>query len=364
MLVTLSQELVRLGCEVVVAAFRDSRNPHTEVVESVQRMGLPIRIIDCRGRWDANAVGQIRNALRQDKVDVLHTHGYKADLYGYAACWQRPRVLVSTCHNWPSRRALMRAYAVLDRLVLRAFDCVTTPSREVEKILNRSGIKPAKLSYIGNGVDIARYQNAPPTLRVELGCGTRPVIGFVGRMVPGKGGETLLNAAASVLSEFPHALFAFVGEGPLRTAWQAHAEGLGIGRQVVFTGERSDMPGIYSSLDMLVLPSFDEAMPMCVLEAQASATPVVATRVGSVPDVIVDGATGLLLEPGDAAGLSKSILRLLGDSKLKSELGRNGRARVSQAFSSNGMAQEYLGLYQKILGEAVVECSQAASLAK
>ena len=141
----------------------------------------------------------------------------------------------------------------------------------------------------------------------------------------------------------------FVGEGPARAGWEAAALKLGIASKVVFAGRRDDMPAVYASLDIVVLPSFQEAMPMCLLEALATARPVVATAVGAVPKVIVPGVTGLLCEPGDARALSMSLLRLLRDPELGRTMGNHGRAHVARHFAAEVVGRSYIDLYQEAL---------------
>jgi len=116
---------------------------------------------------------------------------------------------------------------------------------------------------------------------------------------------------------------------------------------------REDMPGVYASLDMLVLPSLIESMPMCLLEAMAAGKPVIATRVGAVSQLIRSEQFGLLLEPGDVGGLALAILRLLGDPQLACRLGKNGRARVAEHFSAEAMARNYIRQYQQVLASKV-----------
>jgi glycosyltransferase involved in cell wall biosynthesis len=355
MLLALARTLPSLGCGSIVGVFRDARSHGGELETRAAQLGLKVETVPCAGRWDWKAVGRIRKLVEVNGVDVLHTHGYKADVFGYAAAWLNRVALVSTCHNWPSRLLSMRAYAAIDRLALRHFDRVATASGPVAEILSRWKVPAHKLKTIPNGVDMEPFRQAAPSLRKELGGGSELLIGFVGRLVPGKGGALLLSAAQAVLAAFPNAKFVFAGEGPARAEWEALALKLGIASQVVFAGNRDDMPAFYASLDVVVLPSYNEAMPMCLLEALSAARPVVATAVGAVPKVIVPGVTGLLCEPGDANALSMAILRLLHDPELARALGSHGRAHVARHFAAQVVGRSYVGLYR----EALHDCGTA-----
>jgi glycosyltransferase involved in cell wall biosynthesis len=349
MLVALAQSLSKLGCQCIVGVFRDSRNPHTEVAEQARKRGLTVEIVPCSGRADWSAVRGIRKLLRKYRVDILNPHGYKADLYAFAAAWPGRAALAATVHNWPSTLLSMRAYAALDKLMLGRFNKVIAVSDFAAEILRRWNVEPSKLSMIANGVELERFGNAKETLREKIGRNGCALVGFVGRLVPDKGGADLLHAAKQVIAMCPKTLFVFVGEGPARTEWEKLAVELGIREQVVFTGACDDMPGVYASLDMVVLPSFAESMPMCLLEAMAAGRPVVATTVGSVPKLILPEETGFLVEPGDVNGLASAILRLLENPELAAQMGNSGRARIVDHFSAEQMARSYLRQYEEVL---------------
>ena len=235
-------------------------------------------------------------------MDVLHTHGYKADIYGLAARSQR-MALIATCHNWPDPHPVMRVYAMLDRWILKCFDKVAAVSEPVAEILRRSGVQGA--DAVPNGIDLARFAGASPALRPGVLDSCDRLIGFVGRLVKEKGGAVLLEAARRVLAERPKTGFVFIGEGPERAEWEKTAATLQIAGNVAFTGSRSDMPGVYASLDALVLPSLNEAMPMCLLEAMAAGCPVLATRVGSVEKLVIHDRTGRRCIPESAGGCGR-----------------------------------------------------------
>ena len=340
MLLALAEAQLRAGLHPIIGVFLDERERHVELFDRAAGLGIEAHLIPCDGRWDESAVDYIR-ALLDRQVTLLHCHGYKADIYGFAAAWRRKIPLISTCHNWPDRRLSMRAYAVLDRFILRWFDQVTTPSKYVAATLK-------KATVIENGIDAARFQNAEPSLRREL-ARHRILIGVVGRLVHEKGGEVFLRAAKTVLAANRSVGFVFIGDGPCRGAWEALAAGLGIREHLFFTGTRTDMPNVYASLDILVLPSLEEAMPMCLLEGLAAGLPVIATRVGEVPKLIASGVTGELIVAGDSKVLSAAILHFIDNLSEARSMGLNGQALVAGSFSSDVMARNYLSIYEKAL---------------
>jgi glycosyltransferase involved in cell wall biosynthesis len=352
MLIGLARALREQECRPIVGAFQDRRFPNAGIVEEAQRHSLEIELVPCAGRMDWKAVRRIRRLVQERRVDVIHAHGYKADCYAFAAALRGRAALFATSHNWPNRHPLMQAYARADRMVLRRFDGVGVVSEVVSSLLRRSGVPAERIAVVHNGVDVGAFRAARQRLRSERGWTQERLIGFVGRLVPDKGGDILLRAAQSVVAAYPDTRVVFVGGGPAREAWEALAAQLGIGSSVHFTGVRNDMPEVYASLDMVVLPSLIEAMPMCLIEAMAAGKPVIATRVGAVPKVVAPGVTGLLTHPGDVMALRWAILRLIEEPDLAHRLGANGAAQAAQHFSDTTMAQRYLALYERAIAHS------------
>ena len=171
MLVTLATALDKQGCRCIVGVFSDSRFHRTEVADRAHAQGLKVELVPCAGRCDWRVVRHIRNLLTRHSVDVLHPHGYKADLYAYVTAWPHRVATVATSHNWPNPLWSMRAYAVLDRWALRGFDRIAVVSDVVANILHHSGVRADKVCTIFNGVEIERFKSAQPTLRDEIASG-------------------------------------------------------------------------------------------------------------------------------------------------------------------------------------------------
>lgn len=250
------------------------------------------------------------------------------------------------------KRVWLSLYSLIDRILLRRSPRVVAVSDEIANSLHRIGVSPGKVSVIDNGIDTSTFASAEPTLRRDLQAGSVPIVGLVGRLTPQKGPDYLLQAASLGRREIPDALYVFVGDGPDKQNLHIMAERLSIADKVIFVGKRDDMPGVYKSLDVLVLPSRDEGMPMTVIEALAAGTPVIATRVGSVPKLIKDAQTGRLTAPGDIPGLAQAIIGMLGDSGFRQRCAAASRELVRQQYSADAMATRYLSLYAETLSAA------------
>lgn len=352
-MVSLSNQLEKLRVCSTIGVFENLKQPSLEVAEVARQRGLPVEIVSCKGRADWGAVRTIRNLARRERIDIIHTHGYKAHLYGYLAVSALPCSLVATCHGYHSAlpagiaRHRQRFYGLVERTLLRRFDQIVAVSADLASSLRQNGVIPEKLSVIENGVDIDRFGSVFPSTDLEIAKAGRLAIGLVGRLTEGKGHRQFFDAAKEILLQHQNILLLVIGDGPLKEPLETLARELGIETNIVFTGKRSDMAEVYAALDILVLPSLHEGMPMAILEAMAAKVAVIATRVGAIPHIILPERTGLLVEPGDVVGLREAICRLLQDASSRQSLGKVGSRFVREHYSASAMAGKYLNLYHK-----------------
>lgn len=204
---------------------------------------------------------------------------------------------------------------------------------------------------IYNGIDVKTFDaNKIPARRFLKGeC--KNIVGIVARLVPPKDLETLLDAFKRVLEFLPSAQLWLIGDGPLRGKLEARASQLGVNGSVVFLGVRNDIPALLSQCDIGVLSSCYEGLPNAILEYMAAGLPVIATRVGGIPDVVLDGETGLIVPPGDSGALSGALLSLLKDPLTAQGMGMAGRKRVEHYFTVERMVQENENLYLILCNE-------------
>jgi glycosyltransferase involved in cell wall biosynthesis len=200
-------------------------------------------------------------------------------------------------------------------------------------------------------VDLDRYNHQQPccTLHKDYSIPEdAPIVGVVARLEAEKGHRTLVEAWADVLKGVSNAWLLIVGEGSERDALEAQAEALSVSERIVFTGRREDVPAVTAALDVAVLPSYREAQGLSVLEAMALNRPVVASNVGGIPEMIEDGATGLLVPPGDSQALAAAIVRLLKDHPYADMLARGGHALVHDRFCIELMVSQISNIYDEV----------------
>lgn len=349
-LFNLAAEQLESGYRVLVCVFENTHNPHTEVATKVQAVGIPARMVAYRNRFDLRAAREIRGFLRAEQVQILHCHGYKADCYGYVAAWALPTKLVATCHNW-CRDSATAKYETVDKLILRAFDRVVGVNAQVADTLIRSGVASKKVRVIENGVALKS------NFAVGRDANVRGHLTFatIARLAPDKRICDFLMAAADVVRTHPNLHFLVVGEGPEHPSLHALVDSLSISKQVTFTGYVSDIDRILSLIDVLVLPSLNEGMPMSILEAMSAGKAVIATRIGGIPNVVLDQVTGLLVPPANVPALAAAMETMIGSPELSFRMGARGRELVEEKFSAKRMTSRYTEVYKELIGEKTIQ---------
>lgn len=329
--------------------------PPPGLAEDLTRAGVPWTQIRHLRRpvnpvADGRALWHLYRAIRRARVDIIHTHSSKAGFLGrLAARIAGASHIVHTPHGHvfegyfsPMVRS---AFIALERAAARFTDRIITLSDGEARDHLRHGIgRPEQFVTIPSGVDLDAVTAAPPVRPVSGG----PVIGAVARLVPIKGLQHLVDAAPQVLRHCAQARFLLVGEGEMRPALEEQARGLGLEDRITFTGYRPDAPSLLAGMDVFVLPSLNEGMGRVLVMAMALGKPIVATRVGGVPELLGDGEAGLLVPPGDPAALAEAVCSLLRDPTRAQGLGEAGRRRVHR-YSVEAMLDMLAKLYREVM---------------
>lgn len=327
---------------IVVFDHGEAKPPR--LYEVAKEQNLDCFLLPCLGRSDANVAPRLREIAQEFAADVVHAHGYKADVYSYFAFRKSPLPLISTCHTWHDTDAIGRIYGFLDRQVLKRFQATVAVSDDVKNRLLRSGVAAERVHSIPNGVDVVQYQ---PGGRGQHAASAN-VIGFAARLAPEKGLDTFAETAATLLRRRPDLIFHVAGDGPGREELEKHLQSLGILDRVHLLGRVEEMAAFYANIDILLSTSRSEGFPMSMLEAMASGVPVVATDVGDVSHLVRHGETGFLAAVNDVNVLSEGALRLMEDDSQRLQFATKARAVVLEEFSARRMAGRYLELYENV----------------
>ena len=241
--------------------------------------------------------------------------------------------------------------------ILKNADSFIAISQEIAAGLRSDGVRPEKIVRVMNFVDTVRFCpvncEERHMLKIALSADKNIVINFTGRIVERKGIDVLINAFAKArnLLQYSSALI-IIGAGSDEDKLRNLASKLGINNNVRFLGHSREVVKYYQASDIFVLPSYAEGMPNSLLEAMSCGLPVIASRIGGVVDVVEDGRSGILFEPGDVSGLTSAMIKLIADVELRQRLGAEARRRIVEGFSIERAADEYIKLYRKLIAHS------------
>ncbi len=311
--------------------------------------------LERRGRLDLRPWRVVVRMLRGG-VDVLHSHKFGSNVWAAALTTvARPPVFVAHEHSWSYSGDVFRG--LLDRRLIAArADAFVAVSRDDQRKMEEiERIPPEKTRFIPNGIELeAAPPNAGQRIRRELGLGAaQPVIGTVASLRSPKALDVLIEAALMLREEFADLAVLIVGGADPREAEEAvrlHelVDRLGAGETVRFLGLRDDVPSLLAALDIAVICSDNEGSPLSVMEYMEAALPVVATSVGGVPDIVVDGETGFLVPPRDPTGIAAAVRRLLAEPELARQMGGAGQRRRRAEFDLSATVRRVEQLYEEL----------------
>lgn len=321
-----------------------------EMADLVTALDIPVKVQRVRLRNLPRDLTALARWFRDENVAVVHTHMFSAAMWGrLAGLKAQVPVLVTTEHGkenwkkwWQSR---------LDRWLSGHTFRHIAVSEDVREIrMQRDGVPAERIVVVPNGVPIPGQvgdQAARNRVRREFGLAqNQPVMGSVGRMIAAKGYPVLLEALALARREIHELHWLQIGDGPDREDLKAQAAAMGLSGNITFAGRRTDIGDLLETMDVWVMSSIREGLPVALLEAMAAGKPIVATRVGGIPDAVEHRVSALLAEEGDPASLAQAIVRLFQDPELAAKLSAAAQARASAAYSISAVADQIESIYR------------------
>ena len=344
------------------------RHPRT-YAQALKDLGVVETCLDLRGRSDLPlGIFRLRALLRRDEASLVHTHLFFANIVGRLAACAAGLPVVSTLHDADYEPAVLQGspgLTPLKQALLCQVDRLTASASQAKVIAvseyvgasarRRLGLGPSRVEVIYNGIDTNIFHPSVrahrQAIRSALGLSESALVVIsVGRATPQKGQGTLLEAARLLLDRALDVHVLLAGDGPWRPRYEALARELGLQGRAHFLGDRPDVPALLGAADVLALPSLHEGFGLALVEALACGVPVVASRTGPIPELVREGETGFLIEPGNAAELAASLAVLLRDDGRRREMGEIGREDAVARFSLPGMVRQLEGLYERVAG--------------
>lgn len=322
-------------------------DPRGRLFQQSQALDVATMPLVVRNDLDLRPVPGLRRLIRREDYDIVHLHTKRAHAL---SLWlshsaSRPKYVVTRRMDYPESKSWYTRC-----LYNRKVDGVIAISKKISELLAEAGVERERIRLIHSGMDPKPFDRA--AVARELHPETI-VVGVAAVLEERKGHRFLLEAARQLKARGCNITYRIAGEGSLRKALEQTALRLGLKEDVEFLGFVTDMPGFLTNVDIVVLPSLLEGLGVSVLEAMAAGKAVIASRVGGLPELVIDGITGFLVEPRDVEGLAHAIAKLAGDRMLLQEMGQKGKQRLEKNFTMQRMARENEGYYYDLLAGTV-----------
>lgn len=340
---------ISVNCQLAIT--RESEGQNIEIYNRFQSLGFDAQQIKMRGRFDPRVIYKLSRLIKEEKIDIIHTHGYKSDILGLAAAKLAGIKAIATPHGFENSKDIkLQLFIRLGCLVLRSFDRVAPLSEELQSDMIRIKVKPFKTILIKNGVDLGeieleRKRVSSPLLHSK----SERAIGYVGQMISRKNVIDLIKTLDVLYKEHKDIRLILIGDGQKRIELENYAKTLESSSNIEFLGYRDDRLKLLKEIDLFCMTSSLEGIPRCMMEAMVMEIPVAAYNIPGVDKLIINEQTGLMADFGDIDSLKRCWERLLFNEDLARELGQNGREHVINNYSAKRMADEYTNLYQEVL---------------
>lgn len=351
-LVSVLPYLREQGIEVKLCTLNTRRD--SPLVEQFQQTGIERLDLGAKKMLDRTAWGKFNDLLDEQKIDLVHAQDQDTIVYAAAAHRRRKLPTVMSRHVLKEPADTWKE-AVRAKMVLVAakygYDRIVAVSEAVRQDFSKLAHVPlSKIETIYNGIDINSFntRHQRQAKRAEMGWSDEtPIVLMVAVLRRGKGHEVLFEAIPRLLEAIPNAKIKLVGDGEQDQI--LHQQAAAFNGVVEFLGQRMDVPELLGASDVLVLPSWSEALPTVLIEAGAASLPVVATNVGGTAEIVEDGKTGYVIPTGDAAQLAQRLIDLLQAPQQAQEMGQAAHQRVTALFSLEQQAKQTVALYERIL---------------
>lgn len=366
-LLALARHSQALGYEAIIGVLHDLRDPVPELYLQAEALGLKCHCFSANKRIDWQCITEIKTYIKENDIAILHTHGYREDIYAYLATNNVKKI--ATNHLWKRTNFMEKCYAVLDALALRSFHLTVGVSDNIVSDMQRYGLPKNRIKLIENGININEFTQVKSeelleSSRADMGVKNRTVITMISSLTIEKAHYVALEAfhqlitaqadrvdSESQTQPLPHLLI--VGEGDQKEKIESFIDQHELHDYITLLGKRSDVSKLLAITDIFLMTSNNEGLPMALLEAMAAGKAVIATQVGGITKLLneknVQSAPGIGTPPGDSSEIFKALSKLHNDPALRQQLGVNAQEAIIKHYSAQKMTEQYCELYTNLM---------------
>lgn len=338
--------------ENIVGSFSDKINYQSDLSKAAEKKGLLYKNIYLKGKFNPVNILTLAKILRSEKIDLIHSHGYKTNILGFFAGKISNTPLIVTNHLFKKSGRKLQLYHQADLFILKYIPKIIAVSDEIRDIFIEKGINKNKIIVIDNGINVKEIESKSKDKSIFKNINNLKgsiLIGCLGRLNVQKGFTYLLDAAKIVLNNYANIKFIIAGEGPQKNELIHKLKDLKLEKQFHFIGYCNDPINFLKNIDIFILPSIDEGLPIALLEAMACKLPIITTNVGSITKVIQNKQNGLIGPASSVPFLVESIIYLIENKQEAREFGENAFQTVVTKFSNDHMAEQYARIYSELL---------------
>lgn len=338
-----------INCHLAVT--HESPDQNIAIYDRIKSFGFGAHKIRMSGRFDPRGIKRLVNLIKAEKIDVLHTHGYKSDLLGWIAARLAGIKIISTPHGFENAKDFkLQLFIKLGIISLKFMDQVVPLSEGIQTDLWRAGIEKDKTRLIRNGVDLDELRNGGFENEPKPATPNQPkTIGYVGQLTSRKNVIDIIRTFDLLYQDYQDIQLVIIGDGPQHHELEHHAQSFSCAPKIHFLGYREDRINVMKTFDLFCMTSSLEGIPRAMMEAMALGIPVAAYRIEGIDRLIIDNETGVLAEFGDCHNLKDRWRKILFDKAFADRISRYGKNHIEKNYSARRMADEYMQLYREMI---------------
>lgn len=341
-------------CDLHVAGFWRGPDGTWQFRDAVEQCRVMFHVLRQKAAFDPFVIPVALKLIRKNRIDILESHGYKAHVVCFFLSRLSGLPWVAYVHGWTSENAKVKLYNLIEKWTIRFADRIIPVSESLKDRLKLGPGTASKTVVVANAADLVDTEQDFTCQRTRSGVSENEIlIGVIGRFSPEKGHRYFVDALKIIAETHNHVKAVFVGDGQERAAVTEAIRRADLESKVILTGFQDDVSSFYHACDIICLPSLSEGMPNVALEAMMFAKPVVAFRVGGIPEVVQDGVTGILVQPENPDALAKALIGLMAAPSLMEQMGMAGRMRVEAEFNPRARAERVARMYEELIGGAI-----------